>query len=138
MAKGNVASVFMACAQQSVFNSSEWKPTGDLYTLEEVCGTGVLGFNYDDIKGDVAEVTETEFEDGSTALRITVTLKDGQTPELKAGKIIQANFDEGDTIPVNLIYGQMLRKAGQSPIVRYNCWESEEEKKKYLEERDAA
>lgn len=128
---------FLAMASSSVFNSSEWKPVGDKYTLEEICGNGALGFAYKDIEGTEAEVTETEFSDGSTALRLTITLKDGQQPELKAGKAIQNGFDEGDKIPLSLIYGQELRKAGQDSIIRYDVWESEEEKEEYLKKRDA-
>jgi hypothetical protein len=127
---------FMSVAQQSVFNSSEWKPVGDAYTLEEICAAGALGFSYKDIEGSEAEVTETEFQSGDTALRITVTLKDGQTPELKAGKNIQDNYDEGDKLPISLIYGQELKKAGQPSIVRFDVWASEEEKKEYLKKRD--
>ena len=127
---------FMAVAQQSVFNSSEWKPVGDAYTLKEVCDQTGL-FNYNEIDGEEAEITEAEFSDGSTTLRITVPFKDGSSIELKAGKAIQNGYDEGDKIPVSLIYAQELKKAGQPSIIRYDVWESEEEKKEYLQKRDA-
>ena len=127
---------FMAVAQQSVFNSSEWKPVGDAYTLKEICDQTGL-FNYKEIDGDEAEITEAEFSDGSTTLRITVPFKDGSSIELKAGKTIQNGYDEGDKIKIDLIYGQELKKAGQPSIIRYDVWESEEEKKEYLEKRDA-
>ena len=132
-----ISKSFLAVASQSVFNSSEWKPVGNKYTLEEICEAGALGFSYKDIDGDEAEVTETEFSDGSTTLRLVVSLKDGQEPELKAGKGIQNNLDDGDKVKLSLIYGQELHKAGQDNIIRYDVWESEEEKEEYLKKRDA-
>ena len=34
----------------------DWTPVGDAYTLEEICDAGVLGFAYNDIDGEDAEV----------------------------------------------------------------------------------
>ena len=129
-----ISKSFLAVANNSVFNKSEWVPTGDAFTLKEICdATGM--FNYEDIDGDEAEVTAAEFSDGSTSLRITVPFKDGSSIELKAGKGIQNGYDEGDKIKIALIYGQELKKAGQPSIVRYDVWESEEEKEEYLKKR---
>ena len=129
-----ISKSFLAVASNSVFNKSEWVPTGDAFTLAEICdATGM--FNYEDIKGDEAEVTAAEFSDGSTSLRLTVPFKDGSSIELKAGKAIQNGYDEGDKIKIDLIYGQELKKAGQPSIVRYDVWESEEEKEEYLKKR---
>ena len=129
-----ISKSFLAVANNSVFNKSEWVPTGDAFTLKEVCdATGM--FNYEDIDGDEAEVTAAEFSDGSTSLRLTVPFKDGSSIELKAGKAIQNGYDEGDKVKINLIYGQELKKAGQPSIVRYDVWESEEEKEEYLKKR---
>ena len=125
----------VAVARQSVFNKSEWTPKGDAYTLEEL--SEILGFNYKDIQGDEAEITATEFEGGDTTLRITLGFKNGTSLELKAGKHIQNTCDEGDKVKVSLIYGQELVKAGQPSIIRYDVWNSEEEKKEYLAKRDA-
>ena len=129
-----ISKSFLAVASNSVFNKSEWVPTGDAFTLAEICdATGM--FNLDDVDGDEAEVTSAEFSDGSTSLRITVPFKDGSSIELKAGKAIQNGYDEGDKIKIDLIYGQELKKAGQPSIVRYDVWDSEEEKKEYLAKR---
>ena len=129
-----ISKSFLAVASNSVFNKSEWVPTGDAFTLKEICdATGM--FNYEDIDGDEAEVTAAEFSDGSTSLRLTVPFKDGSSIELKAGKAIQNGYDEGDKVKIDLIYGQELKKAGQPSIVRYDAWESEEEKKEYLQKR---
>ena len=129
-----ISKSFLAVASNSVFNKSEWVPTGDAFTLAEICdATGM--FNLDDVDGDEAEVTAAEFSDGSTSLRITVPFKDGSSIELKAGKAIQNGYDEGDKIKIDLIYGQELKKAGQPSIVRYDAWDSEEEKKEYLAKR---
>ena len=125
-----ISKSFLAVASNSVFNKSEWVPTGDAFTLAEICdATGM--FNLDDVDGDTAA----EFSDGSTSLRITVPFKDGSSIELKAGKAIQNGYDEGDKIKIDLIYGQELKKAGQPSIVRYDAWDSEEEKKEYLAKR---
>ena len=129
-----ISKSFLAVASNSVFNKSEWIPTGDAFTLAEICNaTGM--FNYEDIDGDEAEVTAAEFLDGSTSLRLTIPFKDGSSIELKAGKGIQNNHDEGDKVKIDLIYGQELKKAGQPSIVRYDVWESEEEKEEYLKKR---
>ena len=129
-----ISKSFLAVASNSVFNKSEWVPTGDAFTLKEICdATGM--FNLDDVDGDEAEITAAEFSDGSTSLRITVPFKDGSSIELKAGKAVQNGYDEGDKIKIDLIYGQELKKAGQPSIVRYDVWDSEEEKKEYLAKR---
>ena len=130
-----ISSSFLAVAGNSVFNKSEWIPTGDAYTLKEIWDA--TGMSYKDIDGDEAEITAAEFSDGSTSLRISVPLKDGQVIELKAGKATQNGFDEGDKVKISLIYGQELKKAGQPSIVRYDVWASEDEKKEYLAKRDA-
>lgn len=118
-----------------VANPLEWSPVGDKFTLEEIWDA--TGLSYKDIDGNEAEVIAVEFSDGSTSLRISVPQKDGQVIELKAGKAIQNGFDEGDKVKVDLIYGQELHKVGESSIIRYDVWESVEEKNKYLEERDS-
>jgi hypothetical protein len=131
MAKINAS--FLEIVGKSFFNKSEWNPTGDAFTLKEVFEA--QGIKYDDIQGDEAEVTVAEFEDGSSSLRLTVTFKNGQSIELKGGKNIQNNFDEGDKVKVDLIYAQQLDKAGQPSIIRYDVWKSEEAKNEYLAQR---
>lgn len=129
-----ISKSFLAVANNSVFNKSEWVPTGDAFTLAEICeATGM--FDMKDVDGDEAEVTAAEFSDGSTSLRLTVPFKDGSSIELKAGKAIQNGFDEGDKVKIDLIFGQELKKAGQPSIVRYDVWESEDAKKEYLAKR---
>lgn len=128
-----ISSAFLSVVSNSVFNKSEWMPTGDAYTLKEIWDA--TGMSYEDIDGNEAEITAAEFSDGSTALRITVPFKDGTEIELKAGKAVQNGFDEGDKVKIDLIYGQELKKAGQPSIVRYDVWESEEAKKEYLAKR---
>lgn len=118
-----------------VNNPLEWSPIGDKFTLEEVCEATEM-FNINDVDGDKADITAVEFSDGSTFLRISIPFKDGSSIELKAGKNIQEGFEKGDKIKIALIYGQELIKIGQSAIVRYDVWKSEEEKRKYLDERD--
>jgi hypothetical protein len=128
-----ISASFLAVASNSVFNKSEWIPTGDAFTLKEIWDA--TGMSYKDIDGDEAEVTAAEFADGSTSLRLSVPFKDGQVIELKAGRNIQNNYDEGEKVKVDLIYGQELKKAGQPSIVRYDVWANEEEKNEYLAKR---
>jgi len=118
-----------------VANPFEWSPIGDKFTIEEICeATGMFSLN--DVDGDEAEIIAAEFSDGSTALRITVPFKDGSSIELKAGRDVQNNLNKGEKVKLNLIYGQEMKKAGQPSIVRYDVWESEEEKRDYLIKRD--
>ena len=114
---------------------NKWTPIGDAFTLKEICDeTGM--FNYDDIRGEEAEIIRMEFAGGSSTLRIVIPFKDGTKKELKAGIGIQKNYDEGDKVKIALIYGQELHKNGHESIVRYDVWESEEEKRDYLIKRD--
>lgn len=109
---------FVAAAQKSVFNSSEWKPFGEKYTLKEIWSVTNPGL-YDEIDGDVAEVTATEFSDGQIGYRITVPFKDGSTLDLKlSGK---SDLEEGDKVKIESITGQELHKVGSDPIVRYDA-----------------
>ena len=114
---------------------NKWTPIGDAFTLKEICDkTGM--FNYDGILGEEAEIIRIEFAGGSSTLRIVIPFKDGTKKELKAGIGIQKKYDEGDKVKIALIYGQKLNKNGHENIVRYDVWESEEEKRDYLIERD--
>ena len=117
-----------------VNNPLEWSPVGDKFTLEEVCEVTEM-FNINDVDGEEAEITAVELSEDSISLRISIPFKDGSSIELKAGNTIQKGFEEGDKVKVNLIYGQELHKIGSPSIVRYDVWESEEGKRKYLDER---
>ena len=77
-----ISKSFLAVASNSVFNKSEWVPTGDAFTLAEICEATNM-FDLKDVKGDEAEVTAAEFSDGSTSLRLTIPFKDGSSIELK-------------------------------------------------------
>ena len=113
-----LSSAFVAAAAKSVFNASEWKPFGEKYTLKDIWAVTNPGL-YEDIDGETAEVTSTEFEDGSISLRIAVPFKDGSTLELKlSGK---SDLEEGDIVSIKSITGQELHKVGQDPIVRYDA-----------------
>ena len=108
---------FLAAAQKSVFNPSEWKVFGPSYTLKEVWDATQPGL-YDQIDGDKATVTATAFADGQIGYRITVPFKDGSSIDLKlSGK---SDLTEGDEVLVSSITAQELHKAGQDPIVRYD------------------
>jgi len=114
---------------------NKWTPIGDAFTLKEICDeTGM--FNYDGILGEEAEIIRIEFAGGSSTLRIVIPFKDGTKKELKAGIGIQKKYDEGDKVKIALIFAQKLHKNGHESIVRYDVWESEEEKRDYLIKRD--
>lgn len=108
----------MAAATKSMFNSSEWKPFGEKYSLKDIWEETNPGL-YDQIAGDTAEVTATEFQDGSISLRITVPFKDNTSVELKLSG--RSTLVEGDIVKIDSITGQELRKAGSNPIVRYDA-----------------
>lgn len=113
----NFSSSFLAAAQKSVFNSSEWKPFGQKYTLKDIWAVTNPG-QYAQIDGDVATVTATTFSDGQVGLRLTIPFKDGSSVELKlSGK---TTLEEGDKVKIDSIMGQELHKIGQDPIVRYD------------------
>lgn len=116
MAKFNQG--FVSAVSKSMFNSSEWKPVGEKYSLKEIWDATNPGL-YDQIDGTTAEVTLTEFADGQTGYRITVPFKDGSQVELKlSGK---STLEEGDIVKIDSITGQELRKVGQDPIVRFDA-----------------
>lgn len=118
MANVSLSRSFMAAAAKATFNSSEWKPFGEKYSLKDIWKVTNPGL-YDQIAGDTAEVTATEFRDGSISLRITVPFKDGSSLELKlSGK---STLVEGDTVKIDSIVGQELHKVGGDPIVRYDA-----------------
>lgn len=118
MSKKSFSAGFLTAVKKSQFNGSEWRPVDDeKYTLEEIWDVTNPGL-YEQIDGDTAEVTATEFADGQIGLRITVPFKDGTALELKlSGK---SDLEEGDKVKISSIYGQELRKVGQEPIVRYD------------------
>ena len=108
---------FLNAVSNSQFNSSEWKPFGEKYTLKEVWEVTNPGA-WEQINGDTAEVTATEFADGQIGLRISVPFKDGSNIELKlSGK---SALEEGDRVKIASITCQELHKMGSDPIVRYD------------------
>lgn len=112
-----LSSGFIVAANKAIFNGSEWKPFGEKFSLKEIWDVTNPGL-YDNIDGDVAEVTATEFADGEISLRITVPFKDGSSVELKlSGK---SELEEGDKVKISSITGQELHKVGSEPIVRYD------------------
>ena len=125
---------FLSLVADSMFNSSDWAPVGEFYTLDEILESGALGF----AKKDVVSTTvrEVEFSDGSTTLRIEVLLKNGQKPQLKAGKAIQCNLDDGVALDMGMLFGQELTKLGQKNIIRFDYWPTQEDKEKALAKRE--
>ena len=108
---------FVAAAAKSMFNPSEWKPFGEKFNLKDIWAVTNPGL-YDQIDGDKAEVTSTEFADGQTGLRITVPFKDGTSIDLKLSG--RSDLEEGDEVLISSITGQELHKVGSDPIVRYD------------------
>lgn len=117
MANAKFSAAFFAAVSNSMFNGSQWMPTGEKYSLKDIWAETNPGL-YDQIDGDEATVTATEFQDGSTSLRIEVPFKDGSAIQLKlSGK---SELEEDDKVKISSIYGQELKKAGSDPIVRYD------------------
>ena len=113
----NISNAFFAAEESSIFNASEWKAVpGEKHSLKEIWDKKHPGM-YDQIAGDTAPVTATQFENG-IAKRITISFKDGSSLDLKlSGK---STLEEGDLVKVDTITGQLLRKLGQNDIVRYD------------------
>ena len=110
-----ISKSFLAVAQNSMFNKSEWKPVGEAYSLKDIWDATNPGL-FEEIDGDTAEVVAVSFENGD-ALRIEVPFKDGTSVQLKLAK---GDYEEGDKIKISSITGQELRKVGSDPIVRYS------------------
>ena len=115
MAKRIFSKQLLAAAKASGFNSSEWTPVDEPFTLEELWDEMYPG-KYAQLK-DTAKVVAVQFE-GQTdpALRIELEFKNGGTYQLKVGK---GDLEEGDVIQTSSIYGQELTKMGSENIVRY-------------------
>ena len=113
-----IAKSFLAVAANSVFNSSEWKPVGEAYSLKDIWEAQFPGQDlYGNIDGDEAEVVAVDFASGDTALRLEIPFKDGTSVQLKLAK---GDYEEGDKVKISTITGQELRKVGSDPIVRYS------------------
>lgn len=108
----------LAAVAKSMFNSSEWTPKGDPFTLEELWDVTNPGL-YKEIKGDTAEVTATTFADGQVGLRITVPFKNGTNLDLKLSG--RSTLEEGDIVSIESIKAQLLSKVGQDDIMRYDA-----------------
>lgn len=113
---GNVSQSLLQAEATSFFNSSEWKAVGKPVSLEDIWAEKHPGL-FDEIDGD-AEVTATEFPDGSVGMRLTVHFKDGGSVELKLSS--KSELEEGDMVDPNTITIQELHKAGEKPIARYD------------------
>lgn len=112
-----ISTMFLTAANKAMFNSSEWKPTGEEHSLKEYWDAVQPGL-YKKIDGEVAQVTATTFSDGNVGLRITVPIKGGDTIDLKlSGK---STLEEDDYVLVDTIKAVALRKVGQDDIVRFD------------------
>lgn len=113
-----ISKAFMAAVSNAMFNGSEWKAAGEKVSLKDIWAATNPGL-YENIQGDEAEVTETEFASGDIAYRITVPFKDGSSIDLKlSGRSV---LEPGDKVKIDTIFGQELHKAGQDPIVRFDA-----------------
>ena len=113
-----IAKSFLAVAGNSVFNSSEWRPVGEAYSLKDIWTAQHPDQDlFGNIEGDEATVVAVEFASGDTALRLEIPFKDGTSVQLKLAK---GDYEEGDKVKIDTITGQELRKVGADPIVRYS------------------
>ena len=113
-----IAKSFLAVAANSVFNSSEWKPFGEKYSLKDIWEAQFPGQDiYSNIDGNEATVVAVDFASGDTALRLEIPFKDGTSVQLKLAK---GDYEEGDKVKIDTITGQELHKVGADPIVRYS------------------
>ena len=117
---------FLSAAKKAMFNPNSWKPVGDPVPLKEIWDAMSPGV-YEEIEGDVATVTSVTFEDGNTAYRISIPMKGGDAVELNLSP--QSDLTEDDEVDISSITGQLLRKAGQDDIIKYDgeLYEDEED-----------
>lgn len=117
---------FLSAAKKAMFNPNSWKPVGDPVSLKEIWNAMSPGM-YEEIDGDVATVTSVTFEDGNTAYRISIPMKGGDAVELNLSP--QSDLTEDDEVAISSITGQLLRKAGQDDIIKYDgeLYEDEED-----------
>ena len=117
---------FLSAAKKAMFNPNSWKPVGDPVPLKEIWDAMSPGM-YEEIEGDVATVTSVTFEDGNTAYRISIPMKGGDAVELNLSP--QSDLTEDDEVAISSITGQLLRKAGQDDIIKYDgeLYEDEED-----------
>lgn len=116
---------FLSAAKKAMFNPNSWKPVGDPVSLKEIWDAMSPGM-YEEIDGDVATVTSVTFDDGNTAYRISIPMKGGDAVELNLSP--QSDLTEDDEVDISSITGQLLRKAGQDDIIKYDgeLYEDEE------------
>ena len=122
---------FLSAAKKAMFNPNSWKPVGDPVPLKEIWDAMSPGM-YEEIDGDVATVTSVTFEDGNTAYRISIPMKGGDAVELNLSP--QSDLTEDDEVDISSITGQLLRKAGQDDIIKYDGELYEEEEDEEPEE----
>ena len=117
---------FLSAAKKAMFNPNSWKPVGEPVSLKEIWDAMSPGM-YEEIEGDVATVTSVTFEDGNTAYRISIPMKGGDAVELNLSP--QSDLTEDDEVDISSITGQLLRKAGQDDIIKYDgeLYEDEED-----------
>ena len=117
---------FLSAAKKAMFNPNSWKPVGEPVSLKEIWAAMSPGM-YEEIEGDVATVTSVTFEDGNTAYRISIPMKGGDAVELNLSP--QSDLTEDDEVDISSITGQLLRKAGQDDIIKYDgeLYEDEED-----------
>ena len=124
---------FLSAAKKAMFNPNSWKPVGDPVSLKEIWDAMSPGM-YEEIDGDVATVTSVTFEDGNTAYRISIPMKGGDAVELNLSP--QSDLTEDDEVAISSITGQLLRKAGQDDIIKYDgeLYEDDDEEDEEPEE----
>ena len=117
---------FLSAAKKAMFNPNSWKPVGEPVSLKEIWDAMSPGM-YEEIDGDVATVTSVTFDDGNTAYRISIPMKGGDAVELNLSP--QSDLTEDDEVDISSITGQLLRKAGQDDIIKYDgeLYEDEED-----------
>lgn len=123
---------FLSAAKKAMFNPNSWKPVGEPVSLKEIWDAMSPGM-YEEIDGDIATVTSVTFDDGNTAYRISIPMKGGDAVELNLSP--QSDLTEDDEVAISSITGQLLRKAGQDDIIKYDGELYEEDEDEEPEEK---
>ena len=123
---------FLSAARKAMFNPNSWKPVGEPVSLKEIWDAMSPGM-YEEIDGDIATITSVTFDDGNTAYRISIPMKGGDAVELNLSP--QSDLTEDDEVAISSITGQLLRKAGQDDIIKYDGELYEEDEDEEPEEK---
>lgn len=114
-----VNQVMLQAARAASFNANGWKPVGEKIPLKKIWDAEDPTL-WGQIEGDTATIVTKIFDNGSIGKRICIPLKGEDEPyELTLNG--KSELSDGDTVKVESIFGQMLKKPGRDMIMRFDA-----------------